>query len=190
VTTAPRSDRNILGDAELLAQISQGDLESLGTLFDRYERHVRRFLHRVGHGAGDLDDLVQQTFLQVPTAAKRFDGRPNARPRLLGIAATVARRERSSLSRVAARLRGWAQAAPSTPPLTPAESFEEREMEERFARALDRLSPAKREVFALVTLEGASGEEAAEARGIPRNTVWTRLHHARRELRKTLEEGS
>lgn len=190
MTTAPRSDRTVLGDAELLARISDGDLESLGTLFDRYEHDVRRFLRRIGSGAGDADDLVQQTFLQVPTAAKRFDGRPNARPWLFGIAATVARRERSSLSRVAARLRGWAQAAPSAPPMTPAESLEQRQAEDRFAHALDKLSPAKREVFALVTLEGASGEEAAEALGIPRNTVWTRLHHARRELRKSLEEHS
>ena len=33
------------------------------------------------------------------------------------------------------------------------------------------------------------GEEAAAAFGIPVATVWTRLHHARKELRATLMEG-
>jgi RNA polymerase sigma-70 factor (ECF subfamily) len=44
-------------------------------------------------------------------------------------------------------------------------------------------------VFVLVTLEGMSGEEASAVLGIPINTVWTRLHHARRALRAALEEA-
>jgi RNA polymerase sigma-70 factor (ECF subfamily) len=57
-------------------------------------------------------------------------------------------------------------------------------------RALFELSPKKREVFVLVALEGLSGEEVATTLGIPVNTVWTRLHHARSELRHALEEAS
>jgi len=45
--------------------------------------------------------------------------------------------------------------------------------------------------FVMVELEDASGKDAARALGIPLATVWTRLHHARRELRQYLaEEGS
>jgi DNA-directed RNA polymerase specialized sigma24 family protein len=40
-----------------------------------------------------------------------------------------------------------------------------------------------------VTLEGMSGEEAARVLRIPVKTVWTRLHHARLELRAALSEG-
>ena len=49
---------------------------------------------------------------------------------------------------------------------------------------LERMSPKKREVFALFELEGLSGEEIAARIGVPVNTVWTRLHHARREFIK------
>jgi RNA polymerase sigma-70 factor (ECF subfamily) len=49
--------------------------------------------------------------------------------------------------------------------------------------ALARLSAKRREAFVLVTLEGTTGEDAAAALGISINTLWTRLHHARRDLR-------
>jgi RNA polymerase sigma-70 factor (ECF subfamily) len=60
----------------------------------------------------------------------------------------------------------------------------------RAQRALSRLSAKKREVFVLVALEGMSGAEVANALHIPVATVWTRLHHARLELRAALARGA
>ena len=69
-----------------------------------------------------------------------------------------------------------------------AASLELRERANAAANALAELSAKKREVFVMVALEGVPPEAAAEALGIPIRTVWTRLHHARRELRARLEE--
>ena len=44
-------------------------------------------------------------------------------------------------------------------------------------------------VFVMIVIEGAPGEEVAAALGLPLATVWTRLHHARRELREHLKES-
>jgi DNA-directed RNA polymerase specialized sigma24 family protein len=44
-----------------------------------------------------------------------------------------------------------------------------------------------REAFVLIVLEGVEAEQAAAALGVPLGTLWTRLHHARRELRARLE---
>jgi RNA polymerase sigma-70 factor (ECF subfamily) len=41
-------------------------------------------------------------------------------------------------------------------------------------------------VVLLVDGEGMKGEEAAKALGVPLNTVWTRLHYARKDLREAL----
>ncbi len=175
----------------MLGQIGKGDLESLGALFDRYAADVRRFLLRLGTSRADVDDLVQLTFLEVSRAARSFDGRISARPWLFGVAATIARRHRRSLSKMLGRLPEFAMLFRSREPETPADSLSGKQAEERVARALAALSEKKREVFVMVILEGASGEEAALSLGIPVNTVWTRLHHARRELREHLfEEGS
>jgi RNA polymerase sigma-70 factor (ECF subfamily) len=42
----------------------------------------------------------------------------------------------------------------------------------------------------MVVLEGITGEDAARALGVPVGTVWTRLHHARVELRRALAKES
>ena len=173
-------------DPELLSRIAAGDLESLGTLYDRYAGDVRTFLVRLGVPQAELDDVVQQSFLEIVRAAKNFDGRPCARPWLLGVSASMARRNRRSLARTVSRLRLWTKAVEGKSPVTPAESLEGEEAKHRAAAALDALSDRKREAFVLVVLEGASGEEAAAALGVSVNTIWTRVHHARAELRAKL----
>jgi RNA polymerase sigma-70 factor (ECF subfamily) len=44
------------------------------------------------------------------------------------------------------------------------------------------MSESHRTAFILFEVEGYSGDEIAQLEDIPVNTVWTRLHHARREL--------
>jgi RNA polymerase sigma factor (sigma-70 family) len=172
-------------DAELLACIGAGELGSLGILFDRYAVDVGRFMARLGACSGEIDDLVQATFLDVVRAAGSFDGRASARNWLLGIARMTVRRNQRSLARLRRRLVAWGN-EPVAPQETPGQSFERRQATGRAIGALARLSSKKREVFVMVVLEGMSGEEAAGVLGIPLSTVWTRLHHARRELRREL----
>jgi RNA polymerase sigma-70 factor (ECF subfamily) len=40
----------------------------------------------------------------------------------------------------------------------------------------------RRTAFVLFEIDGLSGEEIARIQDVPLNTVWTRLHHARREF--------
>jgi RNA polymerase sigma-70 factor (ECF subfamily) len=191
MSLAPRIVRAEVADAELVAAIARGNLEALGDLFERHEPSVRRYLARLGLGPSDADDLVQATFLEVVQAAGRFDLERPVRSWLLGIATILVRRRRRTVRRYAARLAAWSGIAKGRRVPTPDEVFDGDEAFQRFQRAFDRLSPKKREAFVLVTLEGLSGEEAAAALGIPVNTVWTRLHHARQDLRAALgEDGS
>jgi RNA polymerase sigma-70 factor (ECF subfamily) len=175
-------------DAELLSKIAGGDLHALGVLFDRYEATVKRYIGRLSVPAAEVDDLVQLTFLDVPGAAARFDARCSFKSWLLGLASIVVRRHRRSAFRMAARLRAWASDPSSLPSSVPVEAFEQREAAARAMQALEKLSYRKREVFVMMVLENVSGEDAARALGIPVATVWTRMHHARRDLRHLLRE--
>ena len=190
MTAAARMPGRRPADHELIAAVANGNLEALGTLFERHEPAVRRYLGRLGIARADIDDLIQASFLEVVRAAARFDPSYPAQGWLFGIATMMARRHRRSLGRSAARVAAWLGALRSqaVPEPTPAERLDDRAALRRVAHAVDRLSLKKREVFVLVTVEGLSGEEAAAALGIPVNTVWTRLHHARRELRAALAE--
>lgn len=176
-------------DAAILVRMRDGDVSALGVLFDRYDQDVRRLISRLGVSSGDVDDLVQLTFLDAMRSASRYDGRASARGWLSGIAVMIVRRHRRSIGRLFKRLSAWA-----SEPAEVVESAEGRvelaEESQRARRALDRLSEKKRQVFVLVALEGLSGEEVAATLGIPVATVWTRLHHARKELRESLSEES
>jgi RNA polymerase sigma-70 factor (ECF subfamily) len=57
----------------------------------------------------------------------------------------------------------------------------------RLQPALDKLSEAKRVVLLMAEFEQLSSQEIADALEIPVGTVWTRLHHARNDLRRLLE---
>jgi RNA polymerase sigma-70 factor (ECF subfamily) len=57
-------------------------------------------------------------------------------------------------------------------------------------KALQALSEPKRVVLLLADLEGFTCAEIAEMLGIAVGTVWTRLYHARREMRDFYEGKS
>jgi RNA polymerase sigma-70 factor (ECF subfamily) len=175
-----------LADETLVSKIATGDLESLGILFDRYEPTVRRVLSYLTARSADVDDLVQVTFLQVIRAAPRYDPKYSVRSWLAGIAAIMARRHRRSLRRMAGWLRSWTTEVPQDVCKTPDQAFDSIETERRLLDVLAGISRKRREAFVLVAIEGTTGEEAAASLGIPLNTLWTRLHYARRELRARL----
>lgn len=174
-------------DEALIERVSRGELGALGVLFDRHSPAVRRVIARLGVQASDVDDVVQATFLDVLDAAVRFDGRASGKAWLLGLAVMHVRRSRRSIARLAARAAAWAL-EPRRPPTTPEELASLGEEGRRAARAFEALSAKKREVLVLVTFEGLSGEEVATSLGVPVATVWTRLHHARRELMEAVFE--
>lgn len=175
-------------DAELIQRIGEGDLGPLGILYDRYHGDVRQFIARATSGGSDTEDLTHDTFLTLSSIAPRYDGRATARPFLIGIAAQLVRRRRRGVMRWARALASFTWSTADTTPLTPESSAAGTEEMRQFEDALARLSDDKRLVFLLVEREGMSGEEVAVALEIPVNTVWTRLHYARSELRRACAE--
>jgi RNA polymerase sigma factor (sigma-70 family) len=179
-------------DGALLARVAEGDTPALGAAFERWHRDVYRFLARLRGTRLELDDLVQTTFLALPEAARNHVAGASARAFVLGVALQCARRERR---RVFRRMQLWrAREAelslldhPVAPP-DPERGVQGREDLARVARAIAALPEAQRETLLLVELEGLRGEEAAAALGVPVNTVWTRLHHARASLRAAVQE--
>lgn len=169
-------------DAELLRRVAGGDVEALGGLYDRHARALLGFVRRAAPSE-DAEDVVQNVFLRALSLAPRFDaGAASARPWLFGIAVYVTRERRRSVRRFAAallRLSDFGRRAVEPP-------ADRTDLE----RALAKLSPQKREVLLLVEVEELTCDEVATALGIPVGTVWTRLHHARRELRRLLGETS
>jgi len=173
-------------DADLVRRVADGDLSPLGVLYDRHHEGVRQFVARATGSGADADDITHEAFLTLAKIAARYDGRPSARPFLLGIAAQLVRRRKRGLGRWAQALTSFADTFTDSRVRTPEDAASTTEEMRRFDDALGRLTEEKRLVFLLVEREGLAGEEVARALDIPVNTVWTRLHHARNDLRKAL----
>lgn len=173
-------------DPELMAAIAAGDLGALGLLYDRYQADLLRFFLRMRATGSDADDLVHETFLRLVRAARLYDGRPSARGFVIGVGAKVLRGRRRSIRRLGEVLRSFAAGLSGASAVSPEAEAGGSETRDHIEAALARLSPEKRMTFLMIEAEGMTGEEVALALEIPVATVWTRLHHARLSLRKSL----
>jgi RNA polymerase sigma-70 factor (ECF subfamily) len=169
-------------DGQALDRVAAGDLGGLGELYDRYAAGLYAFVRRFAPGE-DAEDIVQTVFLRVVDRAASFDARHStARPWLFGIATRVLRERRRSLLRLTRALVAYASEfrRPSDPSV---------EVRIDIEPGLARLSAPKRMALLLSEVEGFTSQEIAELLGVPIGTVWTRLHHARRELLVFFEDG-
>jgi RNA polymerase sigma-70 factor (ECF subfamily) len=173
---------SIATDAEIMSRLARGDTSALGELYDRYAHAIRGFLARATAGGHDVDDLAHATFLAAAESAGRYDGRLSCRPWLIGIAAQLIRRRRQASGRFFAFLSSFGGVRAAS--IDPGPAMQARNDVER---ALLAITPPKRVTFLMAEVEGLTCPEIAEALRIPIGTVWTRLHAARRELRRALE---
>jgi RNA polymerase sigma factor (sigma-70 family) len=175
-----------LVDANAMKRLARGEMSALSVIYDRHNAAIRRFIAHATAGAHDVDDIVHATFLTATKAAPSFDCSLHCRPWLIGIAARLLRRRRRTLARWSRALHELTirQASAQT---DPNRDIGARDDLNALLAALSRLSEAKREVLFLAEVEGMSCEGIAQALGVPVGTIWTRLHHARRELRGRLQ---
>lgn len=164
------------------SQRSQGRSASIGARLSEHERALRAHAARLGLGAADMEDLVQETFARALRFEATFVPGSNLAAWLHRILYTVfisrcrsRQRERSFLCRLEHELHAACAPAPM-PALTP-----------RLARMLADLPGPFAEVIRLVDLERNEYGDAARTLGVPVDTVMSRLHRGRRLLRERLE---
>ena len=142
-----------------------------------------RWLRALGIPDADLEDVGQEVFVVVRRKLGGFEGDRLA-PWLYRIATRTAsdHRRRAWFRRLWTRgarieLDGLISTADG-----PAEILERREAARLLDGILARMSEKRRVAFSLYEIEGYSGEEIAQLLEVPVATVWTRLHHARKEF--------
>jgi RNA polymerase sigma-70 factor (ECF subfamily) len=165
----------------LVERCRLGDKESLGEFYRTYRHDVARNLHRVlGPGRADIDDVLQEVFIEVFRSIARFRGDSKISTWLYRVCVNVALqrlRKRKRLAEVQT-----AEGPELRDDATPQRSLEARERMAVVYRILDELAPKKRVVFILHEIEGREPKEIAGIVGAPVLTVRTRLHYARKEF--------
>jgi RNA polymerase sigma-70 factor (ECF subfamily) len=181
---APSSDRLV---DDLVERLRAGQIAAVGEAYDLHHEHVRRFARRLVGDEDAAEDLVHETFLTLPKAIQRFEGRSALRTFLVSIAVNHCKHHvRSAVRRRSAMNRAGEE--PSFSGVSSGEDSPERTMERRqlasvLTRCLDKLSVEHRVTFVLCEVEERNSREVAEVLGVPEGTVRTRLMHAKKKLR-------
>jgi len=71
----------------------------------------------------------------------------------------------------------------------PSDALLRKELRHQIAAAIDELPEGARETLVLREVDGLSYAEIAEALGIPKGTVMSRLHYARKRVQEILVEA-
>jgi RNA polymerase sigma-70 factor, ECF subfamily len=177
------------GDDGVVARAAAGDPEAFRTLFVRHKGDVARLVYRMLSAPGDLEDVVQEVFVQVFRSLKDFRGQAKFSTWLHRVTVNVVlMHRRSARSRPVLTEELPGELVGDDLQTLPDEDVERRERMRAFQRLLAKLADKKRVVFVLHELEGLSPAEIAEVVGAPVLTVRTRLFYARRELEAMLGE--
>jgi RNA polymerase sigma-70 factor (ECF subfamily) len=159
------------------------------TLEEVYRQHfdfVYRKAARLGGPGFDAEDAAQEVFMVVSRKLGTFNGTSAITTWLYGITLNIVRRQRrrARLKRLFERNETHA-AEEQVVELDRAEVGEAKRLAWQI---LDKLSAKHREVFILSEFEGLSCEEIGMLVGCKVETVWSRLHYARKEFAERLRK--
>ncbi len=185
----PLSQLEALDDLALLRQHLAGDPDAFEVFVRRYHRPLYAFLVRFTASHSLADDVFQETFLKVHSAAKTLHDRGNIKSWLFTVAANSARDALRSRTRRAAmsldqspdddggRRRSFGDLL-TTKNMAPEELSVNRETREAVLQQVSAMEPRLREVLALSYLTEMTQVKIAELLDIPLGTVKSRLHQA------------
>lgn len=172
----------------LVERCQRGDAEAFRELFRAHRQDVARLAQRMLGRTIDLEDIIQEVFLQVHRSIRDFRHGARFSTWLYRVTVNVVlMHRRAAKSRPSFSEAPEGVAAVDQRPLSD-DQLERQRRVAAFHRLLDRLSEKKRLVFVLHELEGLSPGEIAKIVGSPVLTVRTRLFYARRELLVLLAE--
>jgi RNA polymerase sigma-70 factor (ECF subfamily) len=179
-------------DAELLELIASSNMGALREFYARHAPWLSLRLQRRCHDPDLVASALQDCFLSVWRHPGSWRGEGEVAAWLWGIAIRrVVSGLRSRPDTRRALLTGD-QTRPRAA-VGAQRSAEELVLEGveygDLGAALDRLSPQLHAVVQATVLDGLTSREAARLLGIPQNTVKTRLHRAKAQLRRELATG-
>jgi RNA polymerase sigma-70 factor (ECF subfamily) len=176
-----------------------GDHEAFRILVERYQGRAFRLALRILRSEEAARDAVQEAFVKAYTGLARFEERSSFFTWLYRLVTNqcidMRRREHAErrvdwreaeapLEEAALRL-----APEAALPELPADAFARKELRERLDAAIGELPEAARATLLLREVDGLSYAEIAAAQGLPRGTVMSRLHYARRRLQLALRDA-
>lgn len=187
-------------ESEIIVRAKAGDHEAFRVLVERYQGRAYRLALRIMGDEDLAQDVVQEAFLKAYGSLGRFEGRSKFYTWLyrlvFNLCIDTKRRDRS-LGQVEWSEEQELHVAPEAAAAgigdpdgaTPSRELERKELRELMARAIEALPEDARRTLVLREIDGLSYAEIALSLGVPKGTVMSRLHYARRRVRAALVEA-
>jgi RNA polymerase sigma-70 factor (ECF subfamily) len=184
-------------EQELLRRVQAGENQLFYEVVKPYERRVYSAALAVLRNEADAEDAAQEAILKAFTHIRQFRAEARFSTWLIQIAVNEAlmRRRRAHpeiIEPIGERQEEDGQYTPrdfADWREIPSEVLERKEVRQKLADAVAALAQKYRDVFVLRDVQHLSIEETAEALGISRASVKTRLLRARLMLRDLLAPG-
>ena len=177
----------VADDAALVARLRAGDGPAFEELVTVYQHQVFGIALRMLGNHAEAEEIAQETFLRAHRALGEFRGEARLGTWLYAIASRLCLNRLGSGRRRHERSDEMALAQAPAEDADAAGALERDELQAALREAVAALPEDRRIVVVLRDLEGLSYEDVAEILGLPLNTVRSRLHRARLDLKAKLE---
>jgi RNA polymerase sigma-70 factor (ECF subfamily) len=166
-----------------------GDREAFGKLYDCTIRDVSGTVRFLLEDKTNVEDVIQDIYLEVYTSLPKFDVARSFRSWVIGIAVRQVHNYRRKSWRLFRLLEKKQRYAVSETEPDFAGGVVDRLDSQELIRQIDSLPYKHRQVIVLRYLHEYSQEEIARILDIPVGTVKSRIHAALRKLRQEQGEG-
>lgn len=181
-------------DRVLVSQAKKGDAHAFRKLVERHQRRAFAIALGLVRDENDAREVVQEAFLRVHKGLASFEGGSSFFTWLYRIVHNLAIdvMRRPSRREVGLPDHAALDEGPDEPLVSridgsdPSDVVRRGEIRKRIQIALDALPPYHRGVILMREIEGMSYEEMAEAMGVSKGTIMSRLFHARKKLQQAL----
>lgn len=165
-------------DVTLVERAARGDQQAFATIYRRHARYVAGVAYRILGADGEVDDVVQETFVDAANGIRRIEDPARLKGWLARIA--VRRVHRRLARRARMRWLGIELGRLGRPFSEP----KDRERVDALYETLDKLSPKLRVPWILSHVEGESLPDVARLCGVSLATVKRRLSKAEERIRR------
>ncbi len=178
--TAPTAD-----ELQLIIRAQQGDMQAFEALYHRHKTALYRTALAISGDRFLAEEILQEVFLRAYRHLPQMRTDVSPAPWLYRVMVNLtyditARRRRKQT--MLQKLTGWLPSSVKSPE----NQVETQELQTMVLKAVNRLEIKQRTTLVLFYLQGLSLEEIAEIMSVPVGTVKSRLHYARKKLRKTI----
>jgi RNA polymerase sigma-70 factor (ECF subfamily) len=176
-------------DESLVRAAQEGELEAFAEIVRRHERRLRLVLLRVLDDGRDVEEAVQDTFVQAWRHLDRYRGDAALFTWLyrIGVNEALGRRRKKRIPTTDLDASGVDGAYDVRRDVQPEASAEASDLRSRVIAALNELPLDYREAVVLRDVAGLSNDEVAAALGLSVAATKSRIHRGRLQLRGLLD---